>query len=145
MWQIYRTFADIIDNRHKKATRMKITEVLERYGMTLREVARAIGMKPSTLQTTIDGNPTIGTLRKIAEAAKCPLAEFFADELAAAGLEIVKKGAGPAPSPAPTGVGSLGAEEQPSAGGQQASDGERPDLITIDPVTGESRKYKLIG
>ena len=134
---------------------MKITEVLERHGTTLREVARTIGMKPSTLQTTIGGNPTIGTLRKIAEAARCPLAEFFADELAEAGLEIVKKGAGPAPrsanmdacpskNPAPTGVGSQGAEEQPSAGGQQASDGERPDLITIDPMTGESRKYKLI-
>lgn len=76
---------------------MKITEVLERYGKTLREVARAIGMKPSTLQTTIDGNPTIGTLRKIAEAAKCPLAEFFADELAEAGLEIVKKADAPHP------------------------------------------------
>lgn len=134
---------------------MKITEVLERHGMTLREVARTIGMKPSTLQTTIDGNPTIGTLRKIAEAAKCPLAEFFADELAEAGLEIVKKGTDHAPrsanmdacpskSPAPTVVGSLGVEEQPSAGGQQASDGERPDLITIDPLTGESRKYRLI-
>lgn len=118
---------------------MKITEVLERHGMTLREVARAIGMKPSTLQTTIDGNPTIGTLRKIAEAAKCPLAEFFADELAEAGLEIVKSEELRVKSEE-----FAGAEEQPSVGGQQASDGERPDLITIDPVTGESRKYRLI-
>ena len=47
-------------------------------------------MKPSTLQTTIDRNPTISTLRKIAEAARCQLAEFFGDELAAAGFEIVK-------------------------------------------------------
>ena len=130
---------------------MKITEVLERHGMTLREVARAIGMKPSTLQTTIDGNPTIGTLRKIAEAAKCPLAEFFADELAAAGLEIVKSEELRVKSEEglarrPEGESQFAAaEEQPSAGGQQASGGERPDLITIDPVTGESRKYKLIG
>lgn len=83
---------------------MKIAEVLERHGSSLKEVARAIGMKPSTLQTTIDGNPTVGTLRKIAEAARCPLAEFFEDELLEAGLRIVA-----APS------------SQPSAGSESSS------------------------
>jgi hypothetical protein len=73
----------------------------------------------------------------------CNFWEFIEDEIEAAGFRVVKD---IIPSPAPVdGSGTAGAEEQPSAVGQQASDGERPDLITIDPVTGESRKYKLIG
>jgi hypothetical protein len=107
----------------------------------------------------VTGNPTVQKLQELAEQIGCQRWEFFLDEMKsdpkwverlmdeikAAGFEVVKKGAAPAPSSAPTGVGSQDAEEQPSAGGQQASDGERPDLITIDPMTGESRKYKLIG
>ena len=173
VWQIYRTFANIIDNRHKKATRMKITEVLERHGTTLREVARTIGMKPSTLQTTIGGNPTIGTLRKIAEAARCPLAEFFADELAAAGLEIVKKADAPLPSEGrgmataqgsgdegianadiqgsrianPSEPGGSGcAEEQPQDGGgrQEQEAALRPAGSIICPSCGEIIKLGVL-
>lgn len=61
------------------------------------EVARRMNMKPSTLQSAIEGNPTISTLRKIAEAARCQVAEFFADELAEAGLQIVSMGIQPQP------------------------------------------------
>lgn len=143
---------------------MKITEVLERYGKTLREVARAIGMKPSTLQTTIDGNPTIGTLRKIAEAAKCPLAEFFADELAEAGLEIVKKADAPHPLPLPSeGRGMADAQGSGDDGianadiqgsritnpsepgfGQQASESLRPAGSIICPSCGEIIKLGVL-
>ena len=100
---------------------MKIAEVLERHGSSLKEVARAIGMKPSTLQTTIDGNPTVGTLRKIAEAARCPLAEFFEDELLEAGLRIVA-----APSPSAGSESSSAGSERSSAGseGQSPSEGQ---------------------
>lgn len=115
---------------------MKITEVLEHHGMTLREVARAIGMKPSTLQTTIDGNPTIGTLRKIAEAAKCPLAEFFADELAEAGLEIVKSEERIMKDEEP------GGGHQPLAAGQQEP--LRPAGSIICPSCGEIIKLGVL-
>ena len=97
---------------------MKIAEVLERHGSSLKEVARAIGMKPSTLQTTIDGNPTVGTLRKIAEAARCPLAEFFEDELLEAGLRIVA-----APSPS-AGSESASSASSPSAGSERSAGSE---------------------
>lgn len=136
---------------------MKITEVLERHGMTLREVARTIGMKPSTLLTAIGGNPTIGTLRKIAEAAKCPLAEFFADELAEAGLEIVKKADAPHPQPLPSegrgtataqtdGTQTAGAEWQPQDGGgrQEQEAALRPAGSIICPSCGEIIKLGVL-
>ena len=70
---------------------MKIEEILQAHGSSLRDAAKAIGMKPSTLQATIDRNPTISTLRKIAEAAHCSVAEFFSDELAEMGLMITAR------------------------------------------------------
>lgn len=60
---------------------MKINEVIERHGMQLRDVSREMGMKPSALQSAIDRNLTMKTLRLISEAAKIPIAEFFLDEL----------------------------------------------------------------
>jgi ribosomal protein L12E/L44/L45/RPP1/RPP2 len=40
-----------------------------------------MGMKPSALQSAIDRNLTVKTLRQISEAARIPIAEFFFDEL----------------------------------------------------------------
>jgi transcriptional regulator with XRE-family HTH domain len=124
--------------------RQRIEALAARRGIQKKDLAERMGKRKENLNTLIT-NPKWDTIELVAQALGIEPWELFREEIEAAGLEIVKKGADPAPSPAPTGVGSLGAEEQPSAGGQQASDGERPDLITIDPVTGESRKYKLIG
>lgn len=60
---------------------MKINEVIERHGMRLRDVSREMGMKPSALQSAIDRNLTVKTLRLISDAARIPIAEFFLDEL----------------------------------------------------------------
>lgn len=49
--------------------------------MQLRDVSREMGMKPSALQSAIDRNLTVKTLRQISEAARIPIAEFFMDEL----------------------------------------------------------------
>ena len=49
--------------------------------MQLRDVSREMGLKPSALQSAIDRNLTVKTLRLISEAAKIPIAEFFLDEL----------------------------------------------------------------
>ena len=72
-------------NKHKTIKindqRMKINEVIERHGMQLRDVSREMGMKPSALQSAIDRNLTVKTLRQISEAARIPIAEFFLDEL----------------------------------------------------------------
>jgi len=60
---------------------MQINEVIARRGMRLRDVSREMGLKPSALQNAIDRNLTVKTLRQIATAAKCSIAEFFLDEL----------------------------------------------------------------
>lgn len=75
---------------------MKITEVIERHGMQLRDVSREMGMKPSALQSAIDRNLTVKTLRQISEAARIPIAEFFADELPA-GFTLTSSGTEEAP------------------------------------------------
>ena len=49
--------------------------------MQLRDVSREMKMKPSALQSAIDRNLTVKTLRQISEAARIPIAEFFLDEL----------------------------------------------------------------
>lgn len=135
--------------------RQRIEALAARRGLQKKDLAERMGKRKENLNALIT-NPKWDTIELVAQALGIEPWELFREEIEAAGFEIVKKGADPAPrsanmdaceskNPAPTGVGSLGAEEQPSAGGQQASDGERPDLITIDPVTGESRKYRLIG
>ena len=124
--------------------RQRIEALAARRGIQKKDLAERMGKRKENLNTLIT-NPKWDTIELVAQALGIEPWELFREEIEAAGFEVVKKGADPAPSSAPTGVGSLGAEEQPSAEGQQASDGERPDLITIDPVTGEIRKYKLIG
>ncbi len=59
---------------------MDILKVIKRHGHTTYTVAKAIGVKQSSISNMINGNPTVSTLRKIAEAAGCSVAEFFEDE-----------------------------------------------------------------
>lgn len=59
---------------------MKISKVIKERGFTIQQVAGAIGLQRSSLANTIGGNPTVETLRKIAEAIGCNITEFFADE-----------------------------------------------------------------
>ena len=72
---------------------MDILSVIQKYGHTTHSLAKEIGVKQSTLMGMIKGNPTISTLRKLSDALTCPVAEFFADELAEAGFSLVKNAA----------------------------------------------------
>lgn len=62
---------------------MDIKSVIQRHGMQIQEVALKIGIKQSTLSGMLAGNPTVKTLRLIAENCGCSIAEFFFDELPA--------------------------------------------------------------
>jgi lambda repressor-like predicted transcriptional regulator len=93
---------------------MKINEVIERHGMQLRDVSREMGMKPSALQSAIDRNLTVKTLRQISEAARIPIAEFFMDELTDEECQQLLAALNP----------SQPAAESASAGQQQAASGE---------------------
>lgn len=73
---------------------MDIKSVIQRHGYQLQAVSGQMNVKHSTLSGMLSGNPTITTLRKIADSInamnkekglddRCYLAEFFADELPA--------------------------------------------------------------
>ena len=61
---------------------MQISKIIREKGFTIQEVADRIGVAKGTLASMIgaSGNPTLGTLRRIADAIGCNVAEFFADE-----------------------------------------------------------------
>ena len=100
---------------------MKINEVIERHGMQLRDVSREMGLKPSALQSAIDRNLTIKTLRLISEAAKIPIAEFFIDELSDEERQQLLA----ALNPSQPAAESASAEQQQVASAQ--TDGQQPE------------------
>jgi len=61
---------------------MQISKVIKAHGHTIQDVADKLGITRGTLAQMIasTANPTIGTLRKIADAIGCSVVEFFADE-----------------------------------------------------------------
>lgn len=60
---------------------MEILKVIQRYGETTYTIAKKMEIKQSSISNMINGNPTIETLRKLAKAIGCSVAEFFIDEL----------------------------------------------------------------
>lgn len=97
---------------------MKINEVIERHGLEFREVSRRMGMKPSALQSAIDRNLTIKTLRLIANAIGCSLVEFFIDEVSdeqLASLLSAPAAAQPAAEPRKADALPFGQEQEPEA------------------------------
>ena len=101
---------------------MKINEVIERHGMQLRDVSREMGMKPSALQSAIDRNLTVKTLRLISEAAKIPIAEFFLDELTEEEKQGILAVLQPAAAPASQPADKMGAAHEVSTEGKQSPD-----------------------
>lgn len=60
---------------------MNIKEVIKKHGYTLEKVGNEIGVTKATISNMITkGNPTINTLRKIANVLGCSVTEFFEDE-----------------------------------------------------------------
>ena len=98
---------------------MKINEVIERHGMQLRDVSREMGLKPSALQSAIDRNLTVKTLRLISEAAKIPIAEFFIDELTDEERQQLLEALNPSQSAAE----SASAEQQQAVSGEGDASG----------------------
>jgi transcriptional regulator with XRE-family HTH domain len=121
---------------------MDIKSVIQRHGYQLQAVSGQMNVKHSTLSGMLSGNPTISTLRKIADSInamnkekglddRCYLAEFFADELPAdytlqSTAQPAAEPASEAPEqPAASAEQQLTASEQ-QAGGQQSEQEELP-------------------
>lgn len=48
--------------------------------MTMEQVAAKMGISKGGLSKALNGNPTLKTLRAVAEVLQVPVIEFFADE-----------------------------------------------------------------
>lgn len=56
---------------------LRIKEVIKEKGMTITELAEKMGINRVNLSNMVNGNPTIETLNKIADAIGCPITELF--------------------------------------------------------------------
>lgn len=56
---------------------LKVKEVIKAKGLTMQQVAETLGVTRDTLTRNINGNPTISTLEKIADALGVPVIELF--------------------------------------------------------------------
>lgn len=59
---------------------MDIKGTIKKHGFTLERVANELGVSRGSFSTTTKSNPTISTLRKIANVLGCSITEFFEDE-----------------------------------------------------------------
>ena len=56
---------------------MRIKEVIQEKVLTINKVAELIGVNRVSLSSAINGNPTVETLEKIANALGVPVSELF--------------------------------------------------------------------
>ncbi len=56
---------------------LQIKEIVKRKGITITQLADRLGIKQESLSRAINGNPTIDTLQKIADALEVHLVELF--------------------------------------------------------------------
>lgn len=61
---------------------MDIKKMIEKKGFSMAEVADKLGKNRMTLYQNISGNPTVKTMREIADVIGCHVTDFFADEIA---------------------------------------------------------------
>lgn len=57
---------------------LRIKELCKEKGLTLQQVAEYMGVNRVSLSNSINGNPTIGTLEKVAAALGVDVVELFA-------------------------------------------------------------------
>ncbi len=56
---------------------LRIKEVIKGKGMTITELADKMGINRVNLSNMVNGNPTVETLNKIADAIGCSVTELF--------------------------------------------------------------------
>lgn len=59
---------------------MDVKGIVKEHGFTLVQVAEKLGITKGGLSQSINGNPTVETLRSIAEVIGCQVGDFFRDE-----------------------------------------------------------------
>jgi transcriptional regulator with XRE-family HTH domain len=56
---------------------LRVKFICKEKGVTLAEIASKIGVAQASLSKMLGGNPTIGTLQRIADALNVPLTDLF--------------------------------------------------------------------
>lgn len=56
---------------------LRVKEIIKEKGLTMQEVSDRIGIVRDTLTRQINGNPTVETLQKIADALEVTVPELF--------------------------------------------------------------------
>ncbi|MDL2323232.1 helix-turn-helix transcriptional regulator [Bacteroidales bacterium OttesenSCG-928-A17] len=57
--------------------KLRIKEICKEKGMTITYLAEKLGIKQESLSRTINGNPSLETLEKIARALSVPVSELL--------------------------------------------------------------------
>lgn len=57
--------------------KLRVLEVCKNKGLTLKELSEKLGISNVGLSQQINGNPTIDTLQKIADALNVPITDLF--------------------------------------------------------------------
>lgn len=65
---------------------LRIKEICKQKGITQQELAEKIGVARPSLSITINNNPTVSTLEKIAQALDVSITDLFVDENTSAKL-----------------------------------------------------------
>lgn len=56
---------------------IRVREICKEKGLTIQDLADKMEMKRESLSRAINGNPTLETLNKIADALKVPVTDLF--------------------------------------------------------------------
>ena len=59
---------------------MDVKTIARQKGMTMEGIADRLGITKGGLSKALNGNPTLKTLRSVAEVLKVPVTDLFADE-----------------------------------------------------------------
>lgn len=130
------------ESRPEKLTAL-LKSLMAQRSITPTQLANDLGLNPSNVTGFLKGqkNPTLSTIDRIAAVLQVPAwmllstpAEVIAD-LQAAGLMPEPEAPAAAPSKD---------TDEPAQPTESPQDGRKFDLCTIDPVTGETRLYRLV-
>ena len=116
---------------------MDIRTQMMRAGIEQKEVAKRMGIRAATLSGIIaNGNPTLGTLRKVAQAIGCKVGDFLADEMSDAAVEAEARRRG---------IGAEGVAEPQAAPAMEAAEPEDGGLPFGGGDGGEGAEQKQEG
>ena len=59
---------------------LRIRQILKEKGITAAQLAERLGITHGAMSLTINGNPTLSTLEKIADALEVPFTDLFVDK-----------------------------------------------------------------